>query len=108
MAEGYRRSWRAWRASIPAKGWLQQPNPTPDQTLTLLPSPQNPPRHEYDGLALDLRSPGQRPKLVVPQHGVENCQQLAHHRNECHAARFAGCAQAPIKGLERWIVPDGG
>src|SRR5204863_4912046 len=26
-AEGSRRSWRVWRASIPAKGWLQQPNP---------------------------------------------------------------------------------
>src|SRR5580765_3156475 len=43
MAEGYRRSWRAWRASIPAKDWLQQPNPTPDQMLTLLPPPQNRP-----------------------------------------------------------------
>jgi hypothetical protein len=39
-AEGYRRSWRMWRASIPAKGWIQQPNPTPDQKLTLLPPPQ--------------------------------------------------------------------
>src|SRR5882672_6445880 len=34
----------------PAKGWLQQPNPTPDQKLTLLPPPQIRPRHEYDGL----------------------------------------------------------
>src|SRR5438270_6610202 len=39
----------------PAKGWLQQPNPTPDQKLTLLPPPQIRPRHEYDGL--DLRGP---------------------------------------------------
>jgi hypothetical protein len=29
-----------WRASISAKGWFQQPNPTPDQKLTLLPPPQ--------------------------------------------------------------------
>jgi len=49
------------RASIPAKGWLQQPNPTPDQQLTLLPPPLIRPRHEYDRLdrcrpsfALDL------------------------------------------------------
>src|SRR5712692_9838883 len=39
------------RASIPAKGWLQQPNPTPDQQLTLLPPPLIRPRHEYDRLA---------------------------------------------------------
>src|ERR1700732_947375 len=39
-----------WRASISAKGWFQQPNPTPDQKLTLLPPPQIRPRHEYDGL----------------------------------------------------------
>src|SRR5713226_2813538 len=38
------------RASIPAKGWLQQPNPTPDQQLTLLPPPLIRPRHEYDRL----------------------------------------------------------
>src|SRR5205823_8531209 len=41
----------------PAKGWLQQPNPTPDQKLTLLPPPQIRPRHEYDGLD---RLPGSR------------------------------------------------
>src|SRR5690242_118784 len=35
-----------WRAPIPAKGWLQQPNPTPDQKLTLPPPPQNPPLRE--------------------------------------------------------------
>src|SRR5216684_261443 len=39
------------RASIPAKGWLQQPNPAPDQQLTLLPPPLIRPRHEYDRLA---------------------------------------------------------
>src|SRR5712671_4889541 len=38
----------------PAKGWLQQPNPTPDQKLTLLPPPQIRPRHEYDGLVARL------------------------------------------------------
>jgi hypothetical protein len=43
-----------WRASISAKGWFQQPNPTPDQKLTLLPPPQIRPRHEYDGLDLTL------------------------------------------------------
>src|SRR4030088_245073 len=37
-------------APIPAKGWLQQPNPTPDQKLTLLPPPLIRPRHEYEGL----------------------------------------------------------
>src|SRR3954462_10668290 len=35
---------------IPAKGWLQQPNPTPDQRLTPLPPPLICLRHEYDGL----------------------------------------------------------
>src|SRR5580700_2505722 len=30
---------------------FQQPNPTPDQKLTLLPPPSIRPRHEYDGLA---------------------------------------------------------
>src|SRR5713226_6125959 len=51
------------RASIPAKGWLQQPNPTPDQQLTLLPPPLIRPRHEYD--RLDVMSPGRgrRPAL---------------------------------------------
>src|SRR5580700_9062437 len=29
---------------------FQQPNPTPDQKLTLLPPPPIRPRHEYDGL----------------------------------------------------------
>src|SRR5713226_131013 len=43
------------RASIPAKGWLQQPNPTPDQQLTLLPPPLIRPPHEYDRLALARR-----------------------------------------------------
>ena len=36
-AADYRRTWRAWRALILAKDWLQQPNPTPDQKLTLHP-----------------------------------------------------------------------
>src|SRR5580700_7549679 len=31
---------------------FQQPNPTPDQKLTLLPPPPIRPRHEYDGLAV--------------------------------------------------------
>src|SRR5438093_1527725 len=35
---------------IPAKGWLQQPNSTPDQRLTPLPPPLICLRHEYDGL----------------------------------------------------------
>src|ERR1700746_3267778 len=34
----------------PGKGWLQQPNPRPNQEVTLLPPSQIPPRHEYDGL----------------------------------------------------------
>src|SRR4051794_19931248 len=37
---------------IPAKGWLQQPNPTPDQRLTPLPPPLICLRHEYDGLVV--------------------------------------------------------
>src|SRR3954466_2724667 len=37
---------------IPAKGWLQQPKPTPDQKLTPLPPPLICLRHEYDGLGL--------------------------------------------------------
>src|SRR5216683_1795098 len=45
------------RASIPAKGWLQQPNPTPDQQLTLLPPPLIRPRHEYDRLVVWLDLP---------------------------------------------------
>src|SRR5580692_9167674 len=32
---------------------FQQPNPTPDQKLTLLPPPPIRPRHEYDGLESD-------------------------------------------------------
>src|SRR5216110_3470516 len=47
----------------PAKGWLQQPNPTPDQKLTLLPPPQIRPRHEYDGLEWTT---GRRPEPVKP------------------------------------------
>src|SRR5215217_2450048 len=45
----------------PGKGWLQQPNPTLDQKLTLLPPPLICPRHEYDGLAgeLSLLRPGE-------------------------------------------------
>src|SRR5436309_3949035 len=38
---------------IPAKGWLQQPNPTPDQRLTPLPPPLICLRHEYDGLDIE-------------------------------------------------------
>src|SRR6266851_4617726 len=48
------------RASIPAKGWLQQPNPTPDQQLTLLPPPLIRPRHEYDRLEACQASPEPR------------------------------------------------
>src|SRR3954469_22172050 len=36
---------------VPAKGWVQQPNLTPDQRLTPLPPPLICLRHEYDGLA---------------------------------------------------------
>src|SRR5580704_650388 len=38
---------------------FQQPNPTPDQKLTLLPPPPIRPRHEYDGLvAINCSSSG--------------------------------------------------
>src|SRR6266851_4397060 len=53
------------RASIPAKGWLQQPNPTPDQQLTLLPPPLIRPRHEYDRL-VSARQPPARGSRAFP------------------------------------------
>src|SRR5712671_3378975 len=59
----------------PAKGWLQQPNPTPDQKLTLLPPPQNRPRHEYDGLA----PPQSSANALPPPSGI-----VGHHRGDRH------------------------
>src|SRR6266851_4761509 len=61
------------RASIPAKGWLQQPNPTPDQQLTLLPPPLIRPRHEYDRLDADEwrpRNAEEEPRLVANRSGA--------------------------------------
>src|SRR5713226_2051744 len=52
------------RASIPAKGWLQQPNPTPDQQLTLLPPPLIRPRHEYDRLEEGTAAYGIAQKVI--------------------------------------------
>src|SRR5881275_1827004 len=46
---------------IPEKGWLQQPNPTPDQRLTTLPPPLICLRHEYDG----LNPPHRRESIVA-------------------------------------------
>src|SRR6266849_2442435 len=55
------------RASIPAKGWLQQPNPTPDQQLTLLPPPLIRPRHEYDRLIAGLADEASRDFMLVSE-----------------------------------------
>src|SRR3954470_3637592 len=53
---------------IPAKGCLQQPNPTPDHRLTPLPPPLICLRHEYDGLV----PPGPAPVPIGQQshHGA--------------------------------------
>jgi len=63
------------RASIPAKGWLQQPNPAPDQQLTLLPPPLIRPRHEYDrlGRLLSRNAPHAPAALIKSPSAIAKC-----------------------------------
>src|SRR5882762_3756269 len=79
----------------PAKGWLQQPNPTPDQKLTLLPPPQIRPRHEYDGL--DCCKPSPALRLSTPQAGCRFCLEIPDSLSRARSRK------QQLKPAEKWL-----
>src|SRR6266852_6242364 len=100
------------RASIPAKGWLQQPNPTPDQQLTLLPPPLIRPRHEYDRLALSRwaeRSAFELNHLAALRVAVLWRRTVGTPLRDLSRARRCSCSSSgdalgePAHGLERYV-----